>query len=146
MAAWRYVGWLGLLLVIVGATDIAANLYPFAFGIPEWEFSVVAMSFAAMPLLTVGLAAVLGSFLARGIRWGTVLIALILISLGLLVIGGLTLFLLTAPLAWNSAAATPAGMTIKKAILKTTVLGVCFGAGYLIAAVASLRQTFGRRT
>lgn len=137
--AWKVIGWFGLLLAIVGLCDVALHWYPLAFSSPEWEFGTVAMSLGALPLPTIGFAALLGSFLARGVRWGIMTMSIVLLVLGLAVLAAYALFLLDVPLALR-AATSPAALTLKKAIFRTTVMGPGFGIAYVVGAVMALRH------
>jgi hypothetical protein len=137
--AWRMIGWFGLLLAVVGMCDASLHWYPLAFDSPEWEFGTVAMSVGALPLPTIGLAAMLGSFLARGVRWGIITMAVVLLALGLAVLAAYGLFLLDVPLALKASTGA-AALTMKKAILRTTVMGPGFAIAYVVAAIAALRR------
>jgi hypothetical protein len=137
--AWKYIGWFGLLLAVVGMCDIALHWYPLAFSSREWEFGTVAISVGALPLPTIGLAAMLGSFLARGVRWGTITMAVVLLALGLAVLVLYVLFLLDVPLALH-ASTGGAALTLKKAVVRTTVMGPGFAIAYIVAAIAALRH------
>lgn len=138
-SAWRVIGWFGLLLAVVGLIDAGLHWFPTAFGSFEWEFATVAMSFGALPLATMGLAALLGSFIARGIRWGIITVAVVLVILAILVAAALGVFMLTAPIALE-AAGEPAGLTIMKAVIRTGTMGVGFGLAYVIGAAAAFRH------
>ncbi len=138
-AAWKYIGWFGLLLAVVGLFDAGLHWYPLAFNSPEWEFGTVAVSMGALPLPTIGLAALLGSFLARGVRWGVVTMSIVLLVLGLAVLAAYLLFLLDVPLALRATTGA-AALTLKKAIFRTTVMGPGFGVAYVVAAVMALRH------
>ena len=84
-AAWKWVGWIGLLLMVVGLSDFLLAWYPTKFGSPEWEFATVAQTFSGLPLVSIGVAGLLGSALALGRRW--LLWAVIgLLSAGVLVL------------------------------------------------------------
>jgi hypothetical protein len=137
--AWKIIGWFGLLLAVIGGVDAALHWYPPAFSSPEWEFGTVATSVGALPLPTIGLAALLGSFLARGVRWGIITMAVVLLVLGLTVLAAYGLFLLDVPLALN-AATGPAATALKKAIVRTTVMGPGFGLAYILAGIVALRH------
>jgi len=137
--AWKAIGRFGFLLAVIGLFDAALHWYPLAFHSPEWEFGTVATTMGALPLPTIGLAAMLGSYLARGVRWGIVTMATILLVLGVAVLAAYALFLLDVPLAMK-AATGPAALTLKKAIVRTTVMGPGFAIAYLVAAVAALRH------
>jgi hypothetical protein len=138
-AAWKVIGWFGLLLAVIGTCDAALHWYPLAFNSPEWEFGTVAVSVGALPLPTIGFAALLGSFLARGVRWGIITMAVVLLALGLVVLAAYALFLTDVPMALR-ASAGPAALSLKKAIVRTTVMGPGFGIAYVVAAVAALRH------
>ena len=143
--AWKLVGWLGLMLAVVGLVDVGLQWYPTAFQSPEWEFGTVSVSFASLPLLSIGSMALLASFLARGSKRGVIAMALFF---GLLTIGivlGFLIFLTDVPLALK-AATGPSAMVLKKSIVRTVIMGVSFGAGYLIAAVTSFRYLMRRTT
>ena len=135
---WKWIGWLGLLLTVVGLGDFLLAWYPLRFGAPEWEFGTVASTFAGLPLVSLGFAGMLASGVARGkallvrvMAWGLfVFAALILVVY--------VVFLLDVPIALRAVQGV-AALGIKKAVVKTTMLGVVFSAGYLAAAVAALR-------
>jgi hypothetical protein len=142
--AWRLLGWFGLLLAVVGFIDVALQWYPASFKSPEWEFGTVASSVATLPLLTIGLMALLASFLARGDRAGVMTMAVVFAILLVLLIGAFLLFLSDVPLALKASAPTPMGVTIKKSIIRTSVMALGFGTGYLVAVVVSFRYLFRR--
>ena len=128
-----------MLLCLVGLGDAAVNWYPLALSSPEWEFGTIGASFGALPLITMGLAALVGSFTARGVRWGMVMMATVLLVFGLLVAGVFLVFLTDVPLALRATAHTAASIAIRRGIARATVLGVGFSAGYLAAAVMTFR-------
>ena len=137
--AWRMVGWFGLLLFLAGFGDFILAFVPTAFGSPEWEFGTIASVFAGLPLTTIGLACVLASGLARGKR-GLVLgtgTLLLFLSLAILVL--LVVFLTDVPVALKTVQGEVL-LGIKKAVLKTIMLGVLFGVTYLYAAFRALRS------
>lgn len=143
--AWRAVGWFGLLLAFVGLADIVMVWYPMAFGNPTWEFGAVDMSFASLPLLTMGLAALLASAFARGTLMRLSFIGGFMLLLGLTLLGTYLVFYgLNIPLAIK---ATPPELktAIWKTIAKTTTLGILFPAAYLAAGVAALRNAITLR-
>ncbi len=138
--AWKAIGWFGLLLALVGLGDILVNWYPLGLGSPEWEFATIGASFALLPVLTVGLAAMLGSFLARGVRWGIVTMTVVLILAAVAVLGVYVVFLLDVPLALRASARTAVAVGVRRGIARTSLMGVAFGGGYLAAALFSLRS------
>lgn len=137
--AWAWLGWFGGVITLVAMGDLALAWYPFRVGVPEWEFGTIAASFAGLPLVTMGLAALLGSMLARGRRLGIIVVALVMLLLGAAVMAALVIFALDVPIALR--VVTPeVAVGIKKAIAKTVMLGVVFSTGYVVAAVAALRH------
>ena len=135
---WKWIGWLGLLLTVVGLGDFVLAWYPLRFGAPEWEFGTVASTFAGLPLVTLGFAGLLGSGVARGSVWLIRVVAWSLIVFTAFILVVYLVFLLDVPIALKAVQGV-AALGIKKAIAKTTMLGVFFSVGYLAAAVAALR-------
>lgn len=141
--SWRMFGWLGLVLAIVGFVDVALQWYPISFNSREWEFATISTTFATLPLLTLGLTALLAAFLTLGVRWGVAVMAVLFTLMGIGVVVCYGIFALDIPIALKFANG-PAGLTIKKAIVRSLVMGACFGVGYLAAAVVSFRYLLGR--
>lgn len=139
-AAWSALGWFGLMLIMVGLTDILLTWLPLGFGTPEWEFGTVAASYASIPLFAMGLAALLASALGSGRRWVVLSTAALLIVSSLLMAGSTSLFLLNVPIALNLAPAEVM-LGIKKTIAKTLVLGTLFPVTFLIAAIVAIRAS-----
>ncbi len=142
--AWRLLGWLGFLLAFVGFVEVALQWYPASFKSPEWEFGTVAGSVATLPVLTIGLMSMLASFLARAEKAGVVTMAIVFALLFVLVVGAFLLFLSDVPLALKASNQLPVVITIKKAIVRTSVMAIGFGAAYLVSVVVSFRFLFRR--
>lgn len=128
---------------MVGGVDLASQWYPTAFKSAEWEFSVVSVTIASLPLLTIGAVVVLASFLARAKRGGVVVMGVAFAALFLAVGLMLALFSSDLPLALRAPAGAPL-TAIKKAIVRTLVMGVGYEVAYFIAAIISFRYAFGR--
>ncbi len=137
-AAWRAIGWFGFLLAVIGIGDALVNWYPMGWGSPEWEFGTISTTFGALPLVTMGLAALLGSVLARGSRSGIIAVSIFVLLAGLTLLALYVLFLTDVPLALKATARSAARLAIRRGIVRTTILGVGFGFGYLVAAMLSL--------
>src|SRR5687767_13435790 len=97
--AWRWIGWFGLALTTAGLADLALTWIPVQLGTPEWEFGTIASSFSGLPLVTIGFAALLGSALARGMRWQMTGLGVLLLALAIALIAALALFILVIPVA-----------------------------------------------
>jgi hypothetical protein len=135
--AWRALAWLGGLLAIAGLGDFVLAFIPRVAG-PEWEFGTVAAVFAGLPLPTLGLAALLGAAYARGRRRTVMVLGVFLILLGLAFGGMLLTFLTDIPIALKSGAQAEVMLGLKKAIVKTVLLGALFGLAYLVAGVRAV--------
>jgi hypothetical protein len=143
-SSWRLLGVFGVILALIGAADILLQWYPATFGSPEWEFGTIAVTLGSLPVLTLGLAAMQASFLARGSRRGTLTVALGFAVLALVVAAAYLLFLLNVPVVLKSASG-PAVLAVQKAIVCTSVMGLGFGVGFVSAAVLSFRAMRGMR-
>jgi len=137
---WAALWWVGVLLTTVSLADIALAFYPARFGVMEWEFGTGASTIASLPLVAIGLAALMGSALARGRRGRVIVVVILLIILALGTLAMLTVFLLDLPVALKSVASPDIKLGIQKACVKTVLLGVAFPVGFLVAAVGALRR------
>ena len=138
--AWKWVGWFALVLTAAGVGDWVLAWYPLSFGTVEWEFGTVVASIANLPLITMGFAGLLGSAVARGVRWQIVTTAWVLIVWTVLLLASLTLFALDIPVALAAVQRGTARLGILKAIAKTLFLGGLFAVAYLVAAIGALRR------
>lgn len=137
--AWRAASWFGLLILIVGAADMALVWYPLRPGNPSWEFGAVDLSFSTLPLFTIGFGTFLAATLALGRPRFAMFLAVISILVGLVCVGGYLLFLSDVPLALRNS--PPQVMTgVKKAIFRNSVFGVTFATAYFAAGIAVLRH------
>lgn len=141
--AWKLFGWFGLLLVVIGASDVLLQWYPAAFKSPEWEFTTAAVTIASLPLLTIGLTVMLASFLSRAKREGVLAMGVVFVVMFLAVGFVLVLFALDIPLALR-APVGPALTAIKKAMVRTAIMGISYEIAYFAAAMVSFRYAFGR--
>jgi len=141
--AWRYVGWLGLVLAVSGGVDLALRWYPLAFKSPEWEFGTVGMTVGTLPLFAIGLVLMLVASLARASRVGVSVMSAVFGLLTVFLAGALLLFLLDVPLALR--ADNPAvRLEIMKTIARTLVVGAAFEALFIGCAVVSIRYILRR--
>jgi hypothetical protein len=141
--AWRYAGWLGLVLVVVGGIDIALRWYPTSFRSPEWEFGTIGITIASLPLFSIGLVMVLASSLARASKVGAQVLAGVFSLLAVLLLAILMIFLLDVPLALK-APDPRVLLEIKKTVLRTLIMGLAFEILFVSSAVLSFRYIFRR--
>lgn len=142
--AWRWVGWFALVLTLAGLTDWVLVWVPARFGSPEWEFGTIVAGISGLPLITMGFAGLLGSAVARGIRWQTIVVGTLLLIWTVCILSSLALFLLDIPIALGSVSGI-ARIGIIKAITKTLFLGTLFSAAYVVAGIGALRHARDRR-
>lgn len=131
----------GILLAIAGWVDVGLFYYPPRFGEAEWEFGIIAQTFDAMPLPTLGLVLLALGIRARGgsIGWSRAM-AVVLAVVGLLCLAALVLFALDMPLALKAmqraaaqarnpqAALISSGL--KRGMAKAIVFAVCYSLAY----------------
>lgn len=142
-SAWGWLGWFGLVLAVAGLVDLALLWWPVGLGSPEWEFATVVSTTSAMPLVAIGLCALLASAAARGSRWLLMVMGAVLVLGAVILAVMLVLFLTNVPMALQ-ATADQARVGIVKASVKTVVLAVLFGGVYAVGAIWALRQATGK--
>lgn len=138
---WYLLGWLGLVFVIIGCTDLAMAWYPVLIGNPQWEFGTVSRTYDNLPLTSLGLGLLLGAGVARGVKWWTRIAAVLFLLLALLVIGGLVLYATNIPLALRSVADPLALSGLKRAIVKALVQGIMYGFVFSVLGISALRHS-----
>jgi hypothetical protein len=140
LLGWRLLGWLGVALLIMGATDVGLAWYPVALGNPEWEFGAITASLNGLALPILGAFFTLAAaatqrrrMFVRVVGTGMLIVAAALVILALL-------YGTVVPLALSSVADNPqlaAGM--KKAVLKATVLAITYIVLLVTAGISAWR-------
>ena len=142
--AWRLAVWVGALLLLVGWTDLLLIWYPPQWGSPEWEFGTISTAVNAVPLGTIGLAAVIAAGTALGRRrllltaglfaWAA---AAFLAALGVI-------YLLVVPIALRG---TPvvAATAIKVTIVKSSFFLLLYVTTYALMGLFAVRRPKQRR-
>jgi len=148
LTAWRALGRGGVVLALIASVDILLRWYPLSLRSPEWELGTVALTFASMPLVTVGLVAGLASALARGARTTIAVMAGVFCATSVFVIGSLLLFASDVPIALGavSGPSIPPGaaLEMKKTIARAAVMGAGFAVIYVYGSVVSVRYLLRR--
>jgi len=146
--AWKALGRVGLILALVASVDILVRWYPTAFRSPEWEFGTVAMTFASLPVVAVGLVAGLASAMARGERGSTAVLAAIFCVVSVVLVACLLLFASDVPVALsavkNNNMPIEAAREVKRTIIRSVVMGVGFTVIFVYGSVVSLRYLLRR--
>jgi hypothetical protein len=138
-ADWRWLGWFGLVLAVMGLGDFVLAWYPPAFEQPTWGFGTVAATFSGLPLILLGFAGLVtaGAVLAK--RWLLVLMATVLVAFGIFLLAAYTLFLHDSP-AVLRAASPVAHLGIEKAIAKTSLLAIASVLTCFLGASAAVQR------
>jgi hypothetical protein len=137
--AWRWIGWLGLVLAIAGIGDWILAWIPTRFGNVEWEFATIVSTTAGLPLVTMGIAGLAGSAAARGIRWQLRVTGAVALILAVVLLVVLALFMLDVPVALKMVQG-PVHLGVLKATTKTIGLGLLFFAVYGYVGIGALRR------
>ena len=128
-ATWTYLLALGIVLAIVGWTDVMLLWIPLNVGMEAWEFRTIGMTFEGLPLGTVGLALVGTGAIGRNLRVPRRILAVLfaVLAVGFLCI--FLLYLLDIPLALQNVQeqVKPA---LKQNIFKTTIGVLAYTAFY----------------
>jgi hypothetical protein len=139
-AGWRSLGWFGVFMAVIGLGQLGLYFFPATgFGSPEWEYGASAQMIGALPLPTVGLAAMVAAAFATGSRRGLMGLGVLLVLLAVAVFAALALFWSVAPMAVRATPEQAEG-AIKQTIARTTLSGFGFGFLYLWAAFVAIRQ------
>jgi hypothetical protein len=137
---WRVLGIFGFVFTLIGIGQLILYVYPsMGFGSPEWEYGASAQLIGALPVATIGLAALFAAAAGSGSKRGMILLGVLLLLMALGVFAALGLFLTVVPMALK---ATPANMRdpVYQTIGRTLLSGVGFGLMYLWAAWVAVRQ------
>src|SRR5262249_22761911 len=128
-------------MTLVTLGDIALAFYPLRFKTMEWEFGTTAATFSELPLLALGLAALLASALARGRRGAVIATSVLLLVLAAGMLGMLVVFLSDIPVALRSVASGDVKLGVEKAAVKTVGLGVLFAAAFVLGGIRALLKS-----
>lgn len=142
--AWRLAVWVGALLLLVGWTDLLLIWYPPQWGSPEWEFGTISTAANAVPLGTIGLAAVIAAGTALG-RTRLVLAAGLFAWAAAMFLGALgVIYLLVVPIALRGTPVAAAAV-MKVTIVKTSFFLLLYVATYALLGLFAVRRPRQRR-
>lgn len=113
----------GFVLLATNALDLVGFLIlPRRVGSPTWELGLVAQAYAALPLVTLGLALPLASGIARDDRKLVLIMSSLLIPLGTLLLLAPLLYLSGLVMAWYHGADPVDRFSLKQGIVNRSVL------------------------
>lgn len=141
--SWAVLGWVGVIMLVVGGSDFALTWYPASFGNHEWEFGTVTASFNGLPILVMATGLILASSLQTGRRWLVVLATIVAFGLALWILAGVVLWATNIPLALRS---VPESVLVgmKKSLAKTLVQSVTYPIAFAYLGIRGLRGFRGR--
>lgn len=140
---WYLLGVIGGVFAVVAAADIALSWIPLNFGNAEWEFGTVTASLDGFPLLSTGLALVLGSAVVRGVRPTVMVAAVVVLVLALLVVAGGVLYARRIPTALATVTDPVIRAGLKEAIIKTLLQAVLYSLAFVWIGIRALRHARG---
>lgn len=137
---WTILARLGLVLGIVGFADFLLVFYPGRFGDPTWEFAAIDAAFSSLPVLTIGLTLMMAAGAARGAVKSVRMCAAFAVVLAVAILALMLMYATNIPLALRL---SPKEVLpgIYKSIIRTVLMAVVFGAGYIIAGMTAWRRT-----
>lgn len=138
---WYLIGWIGVVFAAVGGMDLLLAWYPLNLGNSEWEFGTVSAALDGLPVLTLGLALLMGSGAARGERWLMRTTALIFVVLAVLILAAALLYASDLPIALKAVTQPVVRTGLKKAITKTAGQAVLYPLAYLWIARMAWRHS-----
>lgn len=131
-------GGMGIALALVGWIDWALLWFPLQFGTVEWEFGTISSSFDALPLATIGTAAIVIAALAGAWRRTLLVIGVLsmLAAVSFVLVFGI--YLLDVPVLLQGAVEAVRGVMMK-AIIKTSSYALLYTATYAWLGVLCVR-------
>ncbi len=140
--AWSILSWAGVALALMAGGDILLAWVPPAFGNQDWLLSTMATSFNSLPLLVLGMTALLSGAVGRGDP-RFVLVASVAVTVAGLAILALTLgFWTQLPAAFEALAGgnPEIGPAFRRAVIRMSVFGTVFGVTLLGAGAFAYRR------
>jgi hypothetical protein len=118
-----------MVLAIVGWTDWLLLWVPLQFGVVEWEFGTISQSFDALPLATIGTAALVVAALNGGWRRTLTIAGTSALVIGVLLLLVLGVFVLDIPIVLKGVNG-PMRPVLVKAMAKTSLYGLLYTSTY----------------
>lgn len=128
----------GIALAVVGWVDWILLWVPLNFGAVEWEFGTIGQSFDALPLATLGTAALIAAAISGGWRRTLILTAGVAFAVALTLAVILGIFLLDIPILLQGSA-NAVRPVLMKAVAKTSLYGVLYVFTYAWLGLTCLR-------
>ncbi len=134
-------GLVGILFLVVGAAELATQLFPMALGSPEWEFGTFSSMLDSLPLFTMGL----GFLGVYGVAGSRPVLAktcgALFILMALFILAGAFLYATNVPQALRVNPRSTIQTGIKKAITKAALQSTIYPIAFLWAGFFTLRNS-----
>ena len=137
--AWKMMFVLGLAVALVSMIDLAMLIFPARLSSLDWEFGTISAVVDNLPLVTLGFGLMTASAVARGWTSGRRFMIGVLLVTAVIVAGMTVVFVLDIPAALR---AVDPGLkpTIKKAVLKTSSMGLLYTLLYATLGIWAWRM------
>lgn len=135
----------GVLLTIIGTTDMALLWIPPRFGDAEWEFGTIGQTMDSLPAPTIGLALLAAGVCGLGgSRKAAKFTAFLLALVSLMMLAMTALFTLDIGTAMQALRGPTPPPGLKRAIAKTLIFGLCYTSAFAVLAVLVWRRARAR--
>ena len=141
-AAWSMLFRLGVMLAIIGFTDVGTLLFPGQWTSTEWEFATITGLFDGLPLGTIGLCTMAVAAAGNGWRRTQRVLSVVLTVMAVALIAPFVLYLLDAAVAYR-AADDEFRPVLMKAVGKTIVMALTYIVGYAVFGISMWRRLRG---
>lgn|SRR5574341_444297 len=137
---WYLLSWIGLVFAAVGGVDLLLTWYPTQFGNAEWEFGTVSAALDGLPVMTLGLALLLGAGAVQGERWLVRTMAIVFAALAVLILLAAILYVTNVPIALKAVSQPMIRTGLKKAIVKAAGQSILYPLAFLWIALKAWRH------
>jgi hypothetical protein len=142
---WAILRLAGFALAVVGLFDLGLTWIPLRFGVREWEFGTVTASLNALPVVTMGLALLLGGAIPVGKRLVARGVAVLLLGLAFCIVAAALLYATNLPFIFEAAREPALAEGVRKSVLKTGMQVALFPTVYVLLAIHGWRHSGRRR-
>jgi hypothetical protein len=139
LRGWHALLVTGVVLLIVGGTDLALLLFPLKFGDLEWEFGTMSALYNGLPVPSMGAALILAGGLATERAGAVVAVLLWCVIMTVVLLGGSVLYLLNIPLALRSVAPEVERAPLYSAVAKACVAAAAYLALHCVLGYSAAR-------
>ena len=145
--AFTLLGLTGILFTVLGATDLATQLFPLGLGSPDWEFGTYSSIMDSIPLFTMGMGFLGAYSVVRANRPLSLVLGIVLILVAVFLLAFAFLYATNLPQALRvrprAAADLAVRLGLKKAVVKGALQTAIYPIAYLWMGIYVIR--YGKR-